>query len=335
MSLLTLHSLTTGYQLKRGQTTCITTDINQTVETGELICLLGVNGSGKSTLIRTICGFQSPLAGKILLGETDLEDMSANEIAQTLSVVLTERPRVGAMTVYSMVALGRHPYTDWTGRLSESDDTIIRQVIRDAGAESLIHRLVSELSDGEFQKVMIARALAQEPSLMVLDEPTAFLDLPRSVELMRMLKSFAHNHGKAVICATHDLTQALETADTLWIIDETEHLHSGAPEDLVLDGTLKRVFDSDEVFFDADSATFKMQHHPGMAVELNGSGIAFDWTHRALERIGCEVCDGSPLKITITESDGASAWELTGTKEPVSCTSIGELMCHLRGINEA
>jgi iron complex transport system ATP-binding protein len=203
---------------------------------GELVCLLGPNGAGKSTLIRTLCGMQAPLAGRVLLGGEPLEKLSAREVARRMSLVLTERVAVGLMPVATLVALGRHPYTRWGGRLRPEDREAVWRAMADAGIEAMACRPVCELSDGERQKVMIARALAQEPQVMILDEATAFLDLPRRVELMHLLRRLTRSRRRAILLSTHDLELALRCADRLWLLPLGGPLQDGAPEDLVLSG---------------------------------------------------------------------------------------------------
>jgi len=187
-SVLTCTNLSIGYRNQKTVTREISKDLNLHLDRGELICLVGPNGSGKSTLIRTLVGIQPPICGEILLGDTNIRDLSSEERAKTFSVVLTTPVQAGYLTAFDIVALGRFPYTNWAGRLTESDESIVLSALASVGARTLAHRFMHEMSDGERQKVMIARALAQDPELMVLDEPTAFLDLPHKIETMRILR---------------------------------------------------------------------------------------------------------------------------------------------------
>ena len=184
--ILRSQSLSIGYP---GHT--VAADLNLHLTQGRLVCLLGPNGAGKSTLLRTLCAMQPPLAGQVLLNGVDIHTISSRELARLLSVVLTDRVQVGLLSAYELVSLGRYPYTGWNGRLSAEDHRIIRQSIEATGAQDLAARPVDELSDGERQKVLMARALAQQPKLLVLDEVTAFLDLPRRVDIMRTLRRLA------------------------------------------------------------------------------------------------------------------------------------------------
>jgi iron complex transport system ATP-binding protein len=230
-----------------------------------------------------------PLGGQIMLQGRSLARLTPRDIAQHLSVVLTDRVEVGNLTAYALVALGRHPYTDWLGRLSENDQARVHHALSAVDAIDLAERQMHELSDGERQRVMIARALAQDPLVMILDEPTAFLDLPRRVEAMRLLRHLAHTTGRALLLSTHDLDLALRSADVLWLMETGGHMHTGAPEDLVLSGAFAATFRREGVTFDTATGTFQM-HPPGAErVALAGTGIAHFWTTRALERAGFVV----------------------------------------------
>jgi iron complex transport system ATP-binding protein len=195
-TVLATHQLAIGYKNAGQATATVLDSIDVTLHPGELTCLIGPNGAGKSTLMRTLAGMQAPLAGRVTLGRDELHRLSPAQVAKQLAVVLTERVEVGNLSAYALVALGRHPYTDWRGRLREQDERVVRQALQTVGAAHLAARPLSHLSDGERQKVMIARALAQEPAVLILDEPTAFLDLPRRVEIMQLLHTLALLHAE-------------------------------------------------------------------------------------------------------------------------------------------
>jgi iron complex transport system ATP-binding protein len=216
-----------------------------------------------------------------------------------MSVVLTDRVGGGLLTVYELVALGRHPYTDWTGRLTESDHAAVELAIRAVGAEALAGRYLSELSDGERQKAMVARALAQEPDVMILDEITAFLDLPRRVEIMGILRRLAHEGGRTVLLSTHDLDLALHTADTIWLVREGT-IVAGLPEELVLDGTFESAFQSDGVCFDRERGSFRIEHRGRGTVAVRGDSVTATWTRRALERRGYDIVAGAAADVLAT-----------------------------------
>jgi len=293
MTILEAHDLAIGYAPSRRETIRIASGLNLSLRKGELVCLLGPNGAGKSTLIRTLSAMQKPLNGKVTLEGSNLHALNPRDLARKLSVVLTERVTVGILSAYALVSLGRYPYTDWTGKLAGRDHEVVRRSIEAVGAQDLAHRNVSELSDGERQKVMLARALAQEPSLMILDEITAFLDLPRRVDIMRILRQLAHDQGCTILLSTHDLDLALRSADRVWLMPKGGVLHAGAPEDLVLSGVFERAFASEGVDFDRASGSFRLHHRTIGDVEVTGDGEAAFWTVKAVERLGYRVGAGN------------------------------------------
>ena len=267
---LQTHDLSIGYTGRPAR--ILAAQLDLTLRAGELVCLIGPNGAGKSTLMRTLAGMQPPLHGSVALLGDDLADLPAREVARRLSVVLTERVNPGLLTAYTLVALGRHPYTDWSGRLTQQDDASVRAAIAAVGAQNLADRQVGELSDGERQKIMIARALAQEPAVLLLDEPTAFLDLPRRVEIMQLLRNLARDQQRAILLSTHDLDLALRTADRIWLLPGDGSLHTGAPEDLVLSGAFAAAFRAEGVAFDPQTGAFRGSEHTQARVSLSGRG---------------------------------------------------------------
>lgn len=200
-------------------TRIVASGINMELEAGKLLCLIGENGVGKSTLLRTLAGFQKPISGELLIDGVQLQDIPKRELAKKIAVVLTDKLDVLNTTVYELVAMGRMPYTGFFGRLSEADKAIVEDSLKITGVEP--SRKVSNLSDGERQKVMIARALAQQTPYIFLDEPTAFLDYPSKVRTMEMLKKLAHDYNKTILLSTHDLEIALDIADRLVMMEKT------------------------------------------------------------------------------------------------------------------
>lgn len=315
---------------------------------GELVALLGPNGAGKSTLIRTLAGMQPPLAGTVQLDGVDLTTLPARERARRLSVVLTERPAVEQLRVRDLVALGRHPYTDWFGNLNAADHAMIEQSLAAVAALEFADRPFHTLSDGERQRVLIARALAQEPRLLILDEPTAFLDLPRRVSILHLLRRLAHRTRRAILLSTHDLELALHTADLLWLLDEDGTLYTGAPEDLVLAGTLARVFARDGVVFDMQSGSFRSPASSHSTAHLHAPDVPAMWriwTERALQRGGVQVVAAqtpAAWQITLGPSDiapDAIVWWVQPTAAPSPTpppppeqhTSLYALVRHVTG----
>lgn len=293
MNVLTAQNLTIGYRKR-----AVAADLSLELRAGELVCLLGPNGAGKSTLLRTLAGMQPPLSGQVLLQGDDIARLNEREIARRLSVVLTERTDAGLITAWELAALGRYPHTDWMSRLTDGDRRKVDWALRSVGAAELADRYVHELSDGERQKVLIARALAQEPQVMILDEPTAFLDLPRRVEIVHLLRSLARETRRVILLSTHDLDLALRTADQVWLMPINGRMHTGAPEDLVLSGAVEQAFSSLGARFDIESGAFTATIEPIGAVRLVGDGTAAQWAAHALERGGYLL---NPASETVVE----------------------------------
>ena len=252
-----LRELTTGYRSSKRQH-IVATKITAQLRAGELTCLLGPNGAGKSTLLRTLAAFQPALGGEMLLDGQPLDSYTTQQLAMRLGIVLTERPDIKGMRVREMVAMGRSPYTGFWGRLTADDETTVEEAIHQVGIEELEHRMVHTLSDGERQKVMIAKVLAQQTPIIFLDEPTAFLDFPSKVEMMLLLRRLAHEMQKTVFLSTHDLELALQTADRLWLMAKGQPIVIGTPSELAFSGALPRFFSGPGITFDADGLRFKI-----------------------------------------------------------------------------
>ena len=300
---ITAKKLSIGYQHSAGET-IVASGLDCSLRGGEFVCLLGPNGAGKSTLIRTLAGMQKPLAGELRLSGKVMRDIAPRERARAVSVVLTEAMPLGMMDAYSLVSLGRHPYSGWFGGLTGQDRERIDWSIDAVGARPLANRQVSELSDGERQKISIARALAQEAKLMLLDEPTAFLDLPRRVELMSILRNLAHQENLALLLSTHDLDLALRFADRVWLMTPEGNLLQAAPEALALNGKFAEVFATENLDWDVSTGSFRAHPVACLKVRLEGQCIERIWTQRALERLG----------FGISENDEEAAFSLKVNK---------------------
>lgn len=227
-------------------------------ECGSMVALLGRNGTGKSTLLRAIAKLGEVTDGEILVDGKSIEDIDIRSFARLEAFVNTERVDVEALSAYDLVAIGRSPYTDWMGRLKAEDRAIIERSMHVAGIEHLADRMVETLSDGECQRVMIARALAQDTPVILLDEPTAFLDLPNRYELCTLLSRLAHDEGKLVIFSTHELDIALSLADSIALVDTPSLVHMPTHE-LITSGRIERLFDSEYVQFDPQSKAIKLR----------------------------------------------------------------------------
>ena len=229
-----IENLSIGYQ-SRHSVKIVAEGITDSIHGGELTCLLGENGAGKSTLLRTLSGFLPPVSGEVFILGKSLSDYKERELATVIGVVLTERTNLQNMTVEELVGMGRSPYTGFWGRLSAEDRVKVGEALEMVGIVSLRDRLVQTLSDGERQKVMIAKALAQETPIIFLDEPTAFLDYPSKVEILRLLGRLSHDMGKTIFLSTHDLELALRVADRVWLMRRQSGVQTGLPANLIVD----------------------------------------------------------------------------------------------------
>lgn len=252
---ISLEQLTIGYY--HGRTEIAVSDgLMASLRYGQLTCLLGPNGSGKSTLLRTLCGFQPALGGQVVIRGKQLPEYTPVELAKLIAVVLTERTDVANMSVEQLVSAGRSPYTGFWGKLSLEDHTAVREALKAVGALSLSNRPVITLSDGERQKVMIAKAIAQQTPIIVLDEPTAFLDYPSKVEIMQFLNKLAHEHDKTIFMSTHDLEISIPLSDNLWLLDREKGLTTGTPAQLAGDGSIGRYFERPGLTFNPSTLHF-------------------------------------------------------------------------------
>ncbi len=243
-ALLSARKLIAGYGGRHPRT--VLSGISVELSAGEMVAVLGPNGAGKSTLLRTLAGMLPALHGRLELEGESLGSFSPIRRARRIGVVLPERVAPGMLTASALVALGRYPRTGWSGRLEEEDRRAVRQALAAVGGLHLAGREVSELSDGERQRLMIARALAQEPKILILDEPTAYLDLPGRVEVMALLAGLAEA-GSAVVISTHDLDLALRTAGRVWLLSQGGGLRRGTPSELLRAGAFQEAFASDEL----------------------------------------------------------------------------------------
>jgi iron complex transport system ATP-binding protein len=323
------RGLAVGYRGRRGRRVVLD-HLDLRIDEGRLVCLLGPNGSGKSTLLRTLAGMQPPLDGTALLRGDDVTRLGALERARRLSVVLTDPVDVGLMRATDFVALGRYPYTTWTGRLTARDRAVVRWALDVTGTAAFADRSVAELSDGERQRVHVARALAQQPALLALDEPVAFLDVPHRVELVQLLRRLARQGDLGVLVTTHDLDLAIRFADVVWLIEagEAGRVHVGAPEDLVLDGRLATAFAGAGVRFDADEGRFVPLTAGAATARVVGEGPAARWAVRALERVGFAVVTDGAAVVTV-EADGGERprWRVVVDGVPASeHACIGDLV---------
>lgn len=231
--------------------------INVEFRRGELTALIGRNGTGKSTLLRTIMGLVAPLRGRVMIGEQALRGMSASEVAGLISFVSTDEIRISNLKVYDVVGLGRAPYTNWIGRLTPQDHQVVCQALESVGMSAFAHKGIDTLSDGERQRVMIARSLAQDTPIILLDEPTAFLDLPNKYEIGLLLHTLSREQGKTILFSTHDLTIAMELCDRLVLISGGRFLH-GTPDEMIQNGFIDDLFSDTSIVYDRDRGVIRL-----------------------------------------------------------------------------
>ncbi|EGJ71406.1 Iron-chelate-transporting ATPase [Bacteroides coprosuis DSM 18011] len=278
-----LQNLSIGYCSKKNRKV-IADEMNCAVYSGELTCLLGANGVGKSTLLRTLCAFQPKLGGNIMIQGKDIATYTEKDLAKLISVVLTDKFSIKNMTARELIGLGRSPYTGFWGMLSKEDNRIIDEAISMVKIENLADRLIDTLSDGERQKCLIAKALVQSTPIILLDEPTAFLDFPSKVELMQILHRLSRETNKTIFLSTHDLELALQIADKIWLMDRGDGINIGTPEDLALDGSLKNFFAQKDIIFDPKTGLFRVENDFDKEVKLIGHGAVYAMIRKALLR---------------------------------------------------
>ncbi|MBL7857966.1 MAG: ABC transporter ATP-binding protein [Cyclobacteriaceae bacterium] len=316
--LLTTQNLSVGYPANKIENVLFE-QLNLSLSEGQLVCFMGSNGIGKSTLIRTLAGLQKPLSGKVLYKNNPSFDTS-----QKISVVLTDRISAN-LTVLELITYGRYPYLDWTISVQEKDRSIIDDAVQSVRIERLLKKRLFELSDGQMQMVMIARALAQDGEILLLDEPTAHLDLNNRVEIMNLLRNLSRSTKKAILIATHELDLALQTADRIWLADRKKNIQTGIPEDLVLDGSFDEIFQLKGF----DLKTGRMHHTPyrNTMIQLVGSGYEFLWTKNALERCGFQVTESiTPMRIILQKLGSKFQWIVQQNESTVQFNTLDQVI---------
>lgn len=322
MPVLSTQQLSIGYS-KKGKITTVQSDLQLQLKAGEMVCLIGPNGSGKSTLLRTLAGLQKSLSGKALLDGKNLTKLSQQEKAMQIALVLTDRVEIENASVYDIVSFGRHPYSNWWGRTTIEDDILVHEAIEMVHLSHKIHNNLNELSDGERQRVMIAKALAQDTPIILLDEPTAHLDLPNRVEIMLLLHRLAHKTSKAILLSTHELDMALQAADRIWLMTLEHGVECGVPEDLVFNGSFNRAFESKSYVFNSANGNFSMNYPMTRKVWVTGDKTRMYWTLRALARAGYMVVENAEIEIVVNEIGWA-----------INDKVLDSVECLLRELNE-
>jgi len=317
--MLYTENLTIGYK-----NLIIQKDLNLNVSAGNLVCLVGINGCGKSTLLRTLAGLQPPISGKVFIAPSnlpeggehspplrgwgggvaykDISKLTDYERSTLFSLVLTDKIEVENLTVFELVALGRYPYTDWNGTLAKNDVEAIENALKQVNLMHKKDSMLSAVSDGEKQRAVIAKALAQDTPLVLLDEPTSHLDLPNRIEIMMLLRRLTVNTKKSFILSTHELDLAVQMSDCLWLMDKDETT-TGIPEDLMLTQKFQKSFESQNFSFDSEDGHYKIVQPVGdLKVAVNGEGEQAKWLKRAFIRCGIVEDKNSEIIVKIIDN---------------------------------
>lgn len=326
--ILSLSSLKIGYISGKNELVLLP-PLNACAEKGELIAVIGRNGIGKSTLLRTVAGLQKSLAGEILYDGKIMTNYPLMELAQKVSYISTETVKVSNMRVYDLVALGRFPHTNWIGKIAPKDHEAIVDALEKTSMYSFSNRFVSELSDGERQKAMIARILAQDTGVMIMDEPTAFLDVGSKYEIFHLLNILSNINNKTIIFSTHDLQMAISQSDKIWLILDDE-LVTGSPEDLMIAGAFEHLFDPSAVMFNSDDGTFSFRNDTKGHIYVEGAGNKRHWTEKAVQRAGFTVSRQMTSIYIITPGENNDKWRLMSNNNNKEFHSLYELITSLK-----
>lgn len=318
--IISLKQLSIGYQ----EENALLSGLELTVSRGEMVALIGRNGTGKSTLLKSMIGLLNPLRGECMLDGLPIADYSLPKRARKLSFVSSQLSQLPSLTVGELVSLGRMPYTDWMGRLTREDLTKVTKALEEVQMSSFEKRRLDCLSDGERQRAMIARAFVQDTPLMVLDEPTAFLDIPNTYDLIRILSRF-RDGGRSIVYSTHDLETAMQCADKMWVIHEGQILE-GAPEDLGLSGIFNELFSNSGISFDEQAGKFLFSGKQRGHISLGGDdGKLQIWTRNMVERLGFRLDDRAEQHIEIGSSPQGHTWMLRQKKGSIRFESLYKL----------
>jgi len=321
------RDLAVGYSNGK-RATAIMSGLSLRARQGELVALIGRNGTGKSTLLRTLAGIQEALAGEIMLEGLSLNEIRTSQLPRIVSFVSTEPVSLRNIRVREVVALGRFPYTNWIGTLTADDEKAVEAAMEAAGVADLAGRSIDSISDGEKQRTLVARSLAQDTGLLIMDEPTAFLDLPSRYSIVNLLRRLTREKGKCVIYSTHDLDTAINEADRIWLMTG-EGVTEGAPEDLMLAGSLARAFESPMLSFSTTEGTFRFVRSRETGIALEGRGRIAKMTSRALARCGYTVDPEAAMIVRISENPGGPVWTFVSGSFEKSYRSIYELVANL------
>lgn len=319
--LLHTEALQIGYKSKS-----IATGLELSLMSGKLVCLLGPNGAGKSTLMRTIAGLQPTLSGHLQVGDIR-SPFSAAFLASQIAVVLSEFEGVGGMKVKELVELGRAPYSGWSGKLSPEDKIKVETALAQTDVSNLAARSIGTLSDGERQRVMIARALAQETPLILLDEPTSHLDISHRVKVMRLLHNLTRTEGKGILLSSHDLDLALQGADEIWLLSDDGNMTIGTPEDLLLSGQIAQAYGSGSEEYDWKEGGLRLLPPGNHPIQLIMDAPTKLWVRRALAKIDWREGTSNETSQQLTRTE--TGWEVLLEERKEVLGSLGEVLGEL------
>lgn len=326
--LLQLHDLEIGFRGRGNEKISLLPPASMKLKAGDFVALMGPNGAGKTTLLRTIAGMHPSLYGKVLLKGNPIQSFTKAALSKYISIVLTDSISDYFLKVYDVVAMGRYPFTGFWGHLKQTDHEHIERSLQASGTMHLADRTLLSLSDGERQKVMIAKALAQDTPLIILDEPAAFLDFPSKIELMQLLQHLASEEGKTIVFSTHDLELALHTADRLWLMARDLPLEDGIPEQLVLDGNIGRYFNKNGLIFDSLHGKFTNQKKKGLKIRLQGEGLNYKWLQSALLRKGYHLVHEERTIMELNASEKGFVYQIS-EKDRIFTTKIESILDEL------
>lgn len=282
--MISFRHLSTGY-FSRSSSVIVSANINGAAEEGELVALIGLNGSGKSTLLKTLASLQSPIEGDIQVLHKPLKVYTAGMLARTIAFVSSSRTRSPAVTVKEMVELGRYPYTNWLGSMTEMDEKQVMDALSMVHAEHMAEKNLNQISDGEFQRVHIARALCQDTPIIILDEPTAFLDIINRYEIIVLLRDLCRLKNKTILFSTHEWSAALQLADRVWYLHEG-NLTEGAPEDILMTRQLDALFAGKDFYANPETGEIRFTERSVCSIALEKKVVSNPWLLRAMKRVG-------------------------------------------------
>lgn len=329
MASIVLNGLNIGFRKPRNRIT-VYGPVNASIRENEMVALIGRNGIGKSTLLRTIAGLQPPTGGEIKLNGISVQKIGLKDMSRMVSYVSTEPVHGFRIRVDEIIALGRFPYSGWLGKLNEIDRQAISDAVQYTGIAGLLNKSIHEISDGERQKVMIARALAQDTPIIILDEPTAFLDLPARYEILRILNDLSIHNKKTILFSTHDLELAIDVADKLWVMTGDE-MFQGAPEDLLINNVFRNLFLSSPAEFDEKTLQFRFYREFSHRIRITGDDSLRALTQKSMERIGIGITgNDSDLVIKIDKRDDKHSWLFKDSHSEQLFNSVYDLVSYLK-----